>query len=353
MLRFLFSILGLILALNACTPSPPQHKERSAHTLNVFGQQAGVTFWAAPKAQIETALIAIKDDWQQLDRYWHLWQADSPLYSLNQALAREQSIALDDPIMTELLQHSQTWYTQSQGVLNSAAGQLWQFWGFQQDDFNHAQPAQDLDLVTVLAANPQPNQIHFSAGQLYSDNPAVQLDFNLLLKGYAVDRALSHIQAAGIDNAIVNINGHLQVQGHQGRNNWTVGIINPLEPEKYLGAVPLNSGEAMSTASIWERQYLHDEQMIHAYISAQSGKPISDLQAVTVIADNSLTATAAASSLLLSGAENWYALAQKLKLQYVLVVDEKGILLCTPDMSSRLRIKTKSKLKVVVVEPTF
>lgn len=59
-------------------------------------------------------------------------------------------------------------------------------------------------------------------------NPAVELDFSALAKGYAVDKCLEFVKANGVSNAMVEIGGETHCIGkNKDGNTWKIGINTP------------------------------------------------------------------------------------------------------------------------------
>ena len=73
-------------------------------------------------------------------------------------------------------------------------------------------------------------------------------------KGYAVDRAVAVLRAAGIEHAIVNAGGDLYCLGVNRGRPWVVGIRHPDDPSGVLDTV-LVSNQAIATSGDYQRYY--------------------------------------------------------------------------------------------------
>jgi len=186
-------------------------------------------------------------------------------------------------------------------------------------------------------------------GVLYSTNPAVQLDFGGIAKGYAVDLALQHLRELGINNAIVNAGGGLGVIGRHGDRPWRVGIRHP-QGKGILASLDVNDGESVHTSGNYER-FREYEGVHYAHIlDPRTGWPVDSVTSCTVISKDGTLADAAATALVIAGVKDWHRLAKKMGIKYVMLVDEGGTVYMNPAMVTRVQF-TSEKPKVVVSDP--
>ncbi len=107
------------------------------------------------------------------------------------------------------------------------------------------------------------------------------LDPTGLVKGWAAQRALIAMAAAGVQHAMVNAGGDIAVLGSALADHalpgWNVAITNPHQPAEYLTVANLRRG-GIATSGAYERGSLA--------IDPRSGKLVQRLASATVLADD-------------------------------------------------------------------
>lgn len=112
----------------------------------------------------------------------------------------------------------------------------------------------------------------------FTATPYGALDPSGLVKGWAIERASELLRAAGSTSHAVNGGGDIQLAGDAmpGRP-WRVGIADPLRPGR-LVAVVAASDRAVATSGLAER----GSHVIDPF----TGRPATDLAAVTLVGDH-------------------------------------------------------------------
>jgi thiamine biosynthesis lipoprotein len=165
-------------------------------------------------------------------------------------------------------------------------------------------------------------------------NPAVQLDFGGVAKGYAIDIACDLLRDMGIENSIVNAGGDLKTLGAHGERAWRIAIRSP--GGGVVGSLEAGRDEAIFTSGNYER-FRQDNQTRYPHIlDPRNGWPVRELASVTVVTREGLLADAAATALIVAGLEDWSSVARALDLDQVLMVDESGTVWVTEKMRARM-----------------
>jgi thiamine biosynthesis lipoprotein len=196
-------------------------------------------------------------------------------------------------------------------------------------------PPERAEINVLLAQAPSTQAIRIDGTSLWSANPAVQLDFGGIAKGYAVDLAIDRLWELGIKNAMVNAGGDLRAIGKHGDRPWHIGVRKP--GGGVIGGIEGASDEAFFTSGNYER-FRQDETDRYPHIlDPRTGWPVEDIVSVTVIAGEGLLADAAATALVVAGLNDWPEVARALQLEQVMVIDESGAVYLTPAMVRRVR----------------
>ena len=327
--KLLLTAASCLFLLAAC-----QQDEEQSASLFVFGTIVEVKLWGVTEEQGNRAFTEIQKLFHAMHRDWHAWEPGR-LTEINNAFALWQRATADEDIVT-MIRRSQLIEERTGGRFNPAIGALIRLWGFHTSDYPIiGPPPAQTQISELLEQRPSSRDIHIDGLELRSDNPAVQLDFGGIAKGYAVDLAIGYLQQLGITNAIVNAGGDLRAMGHHGDRPWRVAVKRPEGGN--IGTVEVRGDEAVFTSGNYTR-FRQDQQQRYPHIlDPHSGWPAQDVASVTVIAAEGLLADAAATALVVAGLEGWPAVALALDLDQVAVVDESGVVYLTPEMAQRIQ----------------
>ncbi|MBU4498601.1 MAG: FAD:protein FMN transferase, partial [Gammaproteobacteria bacterium] len=236
----------LLWTLTACSP-PPLVQQQSY----VFGTLVEISVYGAPETQARQATAAVLARFDTLHQQLHAWQP-SALSRLNTTLAQGERATVT-PELAAMLRDAQTLSTQSGDLFNPAIGGLIALWGFHADTPQSRVP-DSASIAGWVKRQPRMGDLHIEASQVWSDNPAVQLDLGGYAKGRALDDAVAILKQHGIQNALVNIGGNVIALGQHGERPWRVGIQHPRQPGT-LAMLDLRDGEAIGTSGDYQRYF--------------------------------------------------------------------------------------------------
>jgi thiamine biosynthesis lipoprotein len=281
---------------------------------------------AAPRARTMAALAA-------MNRQWNAWKPGE-VGALNRALRHGQPVSVS-PALLALLRGAAALEQASGGHFNAGIGGLVGAWGFHADRLQPGPAPRAAQLARWQQARPSLAQLEVRGRVVRSANPALQLDFGGYAKGVAIDRVLARLRSDGVRDALLDLGGNLAAMGAPGRP-WQVGLRDPFGPG-LIARLQTCGQEAVVTSGTYERWRALDAggRATHV-IDPVSGRPAQDLVSVTVVHPSAGVADAAATALLVAGPRRWRAVAQRMGLAQVLVVDADGRQEVTPDLGARL-----------------
>ena len=324
----LIALFCLVL-LSAC-----QRDEEQSAELYVFGTIVEIKLWGASPEEAGRAFTEIQQMFQAMHRDWHAWEPGR-LVEINKAFAEGRPATADEDIV-EMVRRSQPLETATGGRFNPAIGALIRLWGFHTSDYPIEGPAPSASQINaIMGLHPSSNDIHINGLELSSDNPAVQLDFGGIAKGYAVDLTIERLRSLGISNAIVNAGGDLRAIGTHGDRPWRVAVRKP--GGGTVGSVQVEGDEAIFTSGNYERFRQDKTERYPHILDPGTGWPAKDIASVTLITREGILADAAATALVVAGLEGWPEVARALDLKQIAVVDENGTVYLTPEMENRLQ----------------
>lgn len=283
---------------------------------------------------------------QGMHRDWHAWEPGR-LTGINAAFTNGQSAIADEDIIA-MIRQSQVVEKASGGRFNPTIGALIRLWGFHTSDYPIVGPPPSQEQISaIIDLQPSSHDIHIDGLELSTDNPAVQLDFGGIAKGYAVDLTIARLRAMGINNAIVNAGGDLRAMGTHGDRPWRVAVRKPGGGS--IGTIEVQGDEAIFTSGNYERFRQDKTERYPHILDPTTGWPAEDIASVTVITDQGLLADAAATALVVAGLEAWPKVARELDLDKVAVVDETGRVYLTAEMEQRIQFSEDVKRVILKI----
>ena len=334
-------IILCLFLLTACQ----QDEEQSAE-LFVFGTIIEIKLWGASPDEASHAFTELQKMFQGMHRDWHAWETGR-LTEINKAFSQGLTAIADQDIV-EMVRRSQLIEESTGGRFNPAIGALIRLWGFHTSDYPIMGPPPSQDQITaILELAPSSRDIHINGLEMRSDNPAVQLDFGGIAKGYAVDLTIARLREMGINNAIVNAGGDLRAIGAHGDRPWRVAVRKPGGGS--IGFIEVDGDEAIFTSGNYERFRQDQTERYPHILDPGTGWPAEDIASVTVITAEGLPADVAATALVVAGLADWPEVARALKLDQVAVVDESGTIYLTPAMEKRIQFSGDEERVIINV----
>lgn len=299
---------------------------------------------AVPAAQAMAQALA---GLERLNREWNAWKPGA-LGRLNQALREGRSHAVA-PDLLALIRLSRTLERRSSGLFNAGIGGLVGAWGFHDDVMRPGARPDPALLAPWSRPVPSLSELLIDGDRVMSRNRALQLDVGAVAKGWAIDRALDRLGRQGQPNAVVNLGGNLATQGRAGQRPWQIGIRDPLGAG-VMARVATREREAVVTSGSYERFRVLDGQRLSHIIDPRDAEPARGLLSVTVLHPSAAVADAAATALMVAGPRHWPFVADRLRVQQVLVIEPDGRGAMTAELAARLQFTDShwaSRLSVV------
>ncbi len=341
----IFIGLALLAGLLSSCAQKVEHK----YTLFVFGTLVEFTVYGVSKDKADKAIALVSSGFQERHRAWHAWQ-NGKLGALNKAIAGGYPLKVDRELQV-VLEQARNFERMSRGLFNPAIGRLIALWGFHKDQKPTGPPPDKTEIAKLVAAHPSMEDITIKRDLAIPHNKTVQLDFGGFAKGTALDWATGVLKRNGINNAIINAGGDLNVIGTHGIRHWRVGIRHPRH-WGVIGTVSLEPGEALYTSGNYFRYKEHEGKRYSHIIDPRTGWPVDHIVSSSVIHKNGALADAAATALSVAGPKHWVETARNMGVRLVLLVDKDGGLHMTPQMRDRVSIM-EDKANIVEVKDPF
>lgn len=296
------AVFGGLLWRNALTilnPSWAQPTMGTVAHITVSGSISKKEL-AALRDQIDAVL-------EEVNNTLSTWKDDSDISRFNrfQSLKKFQI----SPGLAGVAEAALEFSRATGGAFDPTVKPLIDYWGFGKSGISNSE--QGLSTIDELLDSVGWKKVHLNGRHLRKENPALQLDFSAIAKGYGVDRVADVIAQSRTD-FLVEIGGEIVTVGSNPQGHpWTVGIENP-DPASAFGrkifqTVAL-SGQAMATSGDYRNFQLRADGTRYSHIiDPRTGKPAeSDIAAVSVLAARCMNADAAATALFVMGSEKGF-----------------------------------------------
>lgn len=248
----------------------------------------------------EEAVNKAVQEINRLDAMFSVGNADSDVTKLNENGSGEVSEETAF-IMNRAMQVSE----KTNGAFDITIYPLMELWGFTTKNYRvpeSSEIAEALKDVSYTNVSVNGQQVALTGGS--------SIDLGGIAKGYTSSRVIQIMKDCGIEHAIVNLGGNVQVLGTKtDGSDWRVAIQNPASENSYLGILS-TTDKAVITSGGYERYFEQDGQVYHHIIDTQTGYPSdSDLTSVTIVYSDGTTADALSTALFamgLDGAKELY-----------------------------------------------
>ena len=283
---------------------------------------------------------------QRINDRWNAWKPGE-LQTLNAALRAGRSAPVS-PALRAALRGAHAMEQASLGFFNAGIGGLVGAWGFHDDVMrDDARPSQR-ELDRWRDARPSLAQLRIRGAEVAASNPALQIDLGGYAKGVAIDAALGALAAHGCPAALVNLGGNLGAYGTPGALPWRIGIRDP-SANGLLVTLATQGREAVVTSGSYERHHLADGERVTHLIDPFDAMPAPELVSATVVHPLAALADAGATALLVAGPRRWQAVAERMGLGEVLVVDRDGRCSATARLAARLQFNARLRRQDLLV----
>lgn len=326
------ALLSFSLLLSGCTPNETTYRTQG----NVFGTAVEVSIYGESQTRADALSASVLSEFDRLHHKFHAWQP-SMLTALNDSIARGEPFKADTE-MVDLLKSATQLAERSDNLFNPAIGHLIRLWGFQSSDITPREPSREV-IKRWVDANPRLTDLRYDGTTILSHNTAVMIDLGGYAKGYALDRAAKILRDAHVKAALINVGGNILAIGQPGPRPWKVGIRDP-RSDGVVASVVLHDNEAMGTSGDYQRYFMKSGKRHPHIIDPRTGDTIDLVASVTIITsggdDVGLRSDGNSKPLFIVGPQHWMAMAQRLGLKEVMLIDANKIVHMTPSMRDRI-----------------
>ena len=306
------SVLLTVLLLPGMVRAGWLHDEAA-----IMGTAVNVELWHNDEKQGRALIHAVMDEMRRIDQLMSSYKPDSELSHVN-ADAAAQAVTVSGELYS-LIEQSLRYSDITGGAFDityASAGQYYDYRTGRKPDnqqLAEALPAISYRHVRLDAAH---SSVEFTQA-------GVRIDLGGIAKGYAVDRCIAMLQAAGIRNALVTAGGDTRVIGKHWDHPWMIGVRDPRNHDGIVTRIPLEDA-AISTSGDYERYFEQDGVRYHHILNPGTGQSPHTVHSTTIIGTNATHTDALSTSVFVMGVSKGLALINALPDTEAIIIDDQG-----------------------------
>lgn len=312
-----FRPFGLII-ITALFATACQHEQFQQFEGSAFGTIYHVTYPGKPSPTLHKQIDSVLNT---INSTFSIFDTNSLISNINRG---DDEILNDD--FLKVLQTSLLISQQTNGAFDCTCQPLVELFGFGTKNQKHTIPQSVIDSVKQFVGY---QLLSIDGRKIVKQDARVQLNFNAIAKGYAVDKVADFLKSIGYQNFIVEIGGEIVTAGTKNGKEWKVGIQVPTEtkdgPAESFKQFKLTD-KAVATSGNYRNYFEQDGVRYTHILDPATGKPEqTNLLSVTVIAPDCITADAYATAFMVLGIERCKRIVQQHpELEVYVILDDHG-----------------------------
>ena len=266
------------------------------HQFRAMGSPCALHIYGNNDTHAQDVALRCEQEVLRLEHKYSRYRDDSVTADIHRAAQQQQAITLDAETVA-LLNYAHTAWLQSDGLFDISSGLLRRAWDFR----SGVLPSQAS--IDALLPHIGWDKIRLQGNTLQFTQPDMEIDFGGYVKEYAADCAAAVAHTHGIRHGLVELGGDIRVIGpHPDGRPWSIGIRHPRQPGAVLATLQLAHG-ALASSGDYERSIIHNGVRYGHILNPKTGWPVSELMAVSVVAEHCLLAGTATTIALLRGSD--------------------------------------------------
>ena len=170
---------------------------------------------------------------------------------------------------------------------------------------------------------------------VFLQEQGMRIGFGGIGKGYAAEMAKQLMIREGVKSGVVNASGDLTTWGNQpDGKQWTIGIADPNHKNKTFSSLNI-SNMAVATSGNYEKFVMIDGKRYSHTINPKTGLPITGIKSVTIIAPNAELADSLATPVTVMGVKVGLDLINQIKGIACVIIDDNNKMFTSKNINIR------------------
>lgn len=353
MKKFFKCFYVLILGCSLCigcqntstqTSTPSNNEEQTAKseeasaTRDIFAMDTYMSITAYGEKSDE-AVDAAETEIKRLDELLSTGSDDSEVTKIN----KEGGGKLSEDT-SYLIKRALDIYQDTDGVFDITIYPVMKAWGFAGDTFvvpDKNTLKQALSLVDAAKLSYDEKNSNLSFGK-----EGMEIDLGGIAKGYTSDRVIDILKSYGIEHAMINLGGNVDLLGKKiDGSEWRIAVQDPESEDDYIGILTV-SDKSVITSGGYERYFEEDGVRYHHIIDPSTGYPANHgLTSVTIVSSDGTLADALSTSLFVMGKDKAIEYWQSHSEQFdTILIDDEGVVYISEGIADSFESDAKIKI---------
>jgi thiamine biosynthesis lipoprotein len=264
-------------------------KLRISSSLDAMGTTFTIVAYDEDRLKLEASVDQAFEEVRRLDSLLSNYKRDSEWSRVNRE-AGAGPVRVSGELFG-LLKACVDYSRRSEGAFDITVGPLVKTWGFFKGQGRLPHRAEiRAALARVgyegLELDPAAQSVRFT-------KPGMEIDPGGIGKGYAVDRVVDVLKAAGISSALISAGGSsiYALGAPPGQSGWKIKIRHPKSPSKTIEETVLRD-ESMSTSGSYEKFFVAGGKLYTHIFDPRTGYPATGAVSVSVVAPKTIDSEA-------------------------------------------------------------
>jgi FAD:protein FMN transferase len=270
----------------------------------VMGTVVEIVAWGRDEhSAVATAVNRAMDEFERLEKIFSRFDPASELSRLNRA-PRNQATFVSEEFF-DVVSRGVAYSSESLGSFSITLLPLTELWQRCAAEARHPE-AGEIERTRNLC-EPDLILLDRHSQTVTLRGAGVGLDLGGLVKGLAVDRAISLLKSSGVDRAFVNAgSSSIAAFGASHNSEWRIGVRHPFQSDRLIGTISVTNA-ALSSSGTYERSLGSGGCRYSHVIDPRSGLPSERLIGTTVVTDCATRAEVMSKMLLVMDCEAAFA----------------------------------------------
>lgn len=301
--------------------------EETSATRDIFAMDTYMSITAYGE-KCEEAADAAEAEIKRLDELLSTGSDDSEVTKINKEAGGKLS---EDT--SYLVKRALDIYKDTAGAFDITIYPVMKAWGFAGDIF--AVPDEKILKETVSLVDASKISYDEKSAEISFGQKGMEIDFGGIAKGYTSDRVINILKSYGIEHAMINLGGNVDLLGKKlDGSEWKIAVQDPENEDDYIGILSI-SDKAVITSGGYERYFEEDGVRYHHIIDPSTGYPANHgLISVTIISSDGTLADALSTSLFVMGKDKAIEYWQSHNDQFsTILIDDEGNVYISEDIA--------------------
>ena len=269
----------------------------------------------------ESILDGLKKLCEKYDTMFSATNTDSELYKLNHANGQPFTVSSET---ANLIQEGIHYSELSGGAFDLTIEPVSALWDFKADK----PTVPSSDAIAQAVSHVDYTKVDIQDNTVTLEDPEAGIDLGAIAKGYIADQVKTYLKKQGINHAIINLGGNVDVIGTKpDGSKYNIGIQKPFdESGEAITSVQLKD-QTVVTSGIYERYFKKNGKLYHHILDPRTGYPCENkLYSVSIITDSSTKADALSTTCFLLGYEKGMELIQSMDgVEAIFITDDEKV----------------------------